>query len=192
MDFYNIPGNRPDKLINTPDYFIKDQNVAMLPQWLNRMITDLDTQSASGLNWDVVQYPSFAEAPNTGSQVDWHQFVISKTSKHKEQAFQVIDLASSEGVQMIASRKGRITVMNNQDIYKQFASELSFAKGKNMQSVFKGKPAERALMHEYYSLVSKQIETAFNNVFSGKEDINTALREAEEKANADIAAVKKK
>jgi multiple sugar transport system substrate-binding protein len=192
MDFYNIPGNRPDKLINATQYFIKDQNVAMFPHWLNRVITDLEAQGDNGLNWDVVQYPSFPEAPNMGSQVDWHQFVISKTSKYKEQAFQVINLATSDEVQKIASKKGRITVVDNQDIYKQFASELPLAKGKNMQSVFKGIPAERALMHEYYPLVSKQIEAAFQNVFDGKTDINTALREATDKANADIAAAKVK
>jgi multiple sugar transport system substrate-binding protein len=192
MNFYNVPGNKPDKLDKKTTKFLQDQNVAMLPQWLNRMITDLENAKPSGFDWDVIQLPSFENDPNTGSQVDWHQLVISKTSEHKEQAFQVLEVAVSEEVQLSASKAGRIPVVHDTAIIQPFASELSIAKGKNMQSAFKGNPAKRAQMHKYSPIVDKEIEAAFKDVFDGNADIATALRQTEDRANAAIAAEKQK
>jgi multiple sugar transport system substrate-binding protein len=77
MSFYQIPGNKPDSLIKPIDTFEKDKKIAMIPYWYNEMISSLEN---TGLDWDVVQLPDFKEAPGMGSQVDWHQLIISKQS----------------------------------------------------------------------------------------------------------------
>jgi multiple sugar transport system substrate-binding protein len=87
---------------------------------------------------------------------------------------------------MKAAALGRIPVLNSSDVQKQIASKLPWTKGKNLSSLFKSKPAERAMMHTYDPLVLNEIREAFNEVFSGNTDINTALRTAEERANANI------
>jgi stress response protein SCP2 len=43
----------------------------------------------NGLNWDVVQYPSYKEKPNTYGYVDAHLMMLTKQSKYKDQAMQV-------------------------------------------------------------------------------------------------------
>jgi multiple sugar transport system substrate-binding protein len=185
MDFYNIPNNRPSKLADPTNDFVKNQVLAMYPIYVTTMMAQLP--SAPNLNFDIAQYPSYRDKPNVSYQVDYHTLVISKSSKHQEQAMQVIEAMTSEDNQKIVSRIGRNSVLNSKDIEKEFGVESPILKGKHVESIFKSKSAPGPALNKYDSLVSAQVSKAFGDVFNGTSDINTALSKAEELANQAIA-----
>ncbi|CAG7645686.1 ABC transporter substrate-binding protein [Paenibacillus allorhizosphaerae] len=190
MKVYNIPGNKPAKLVDNQlnSVFTKDMTLAMIPSF--NILSSFKDATAKGLNWDVVQAPSHKDAPNKYYQVDSHILVVSKTSKYKEQAMQVIMAATAEDTQIALSRAGRMAAINSPEVKKQFAADLPYTQGKNMQGIFKSQPSAFTLQHKYNGLVRAPIKNAFQDVFDGKTDINTALRTAEEKANAAVQQAK--
>jgi multiple sugar transport system substrate-binding protein len=186
MDIYGIPNNRPEKLADPlANDFLKNQVVAMLPEYNTRMNSQLPALSA--MNWDIAQFPSYPDYPNVGIQVDYHQFVVSKTSKYPDQAMQAISVFISDQVQLDASRIGRIPASTKVQAEKEYGSEVPEYKGKNIAAMFKSKNAPFPKSSPYDTLVRNEIVNAFKTVFDGT-DINTALRVAEDKANQAITA----
>jgi hypothetical protein len=55
---------------------------------------------------------------------------------------------------------------------------------------FKHQPAPFANISKYDGLVNKEFITSFDEIMSGTKDINSALREAEERANKAISDAK--
>jgi multiple sugar transport system substrate-binding protein len=191
MSVYEIPGNKPDAVGNTKTPFLNG-NLAMAPTFLNGIIGNLKKASDDGMNWDVVQTPSFKEAPNVAYRLDIHQLLLSNKSEHKEQAFQVIEVATSDEAQMLLSKSGHVTSLVNSEIKQQFAANLSYMKGKNLQGIFKSNPAKLPAISQYDGIVSEEIRLAFLDVFTGTTDINTALRKAKEVADQKIEEQKLK
>jgi len=186
---YDIVDNRPLKLnASNVQLFVKDKTLAMAPYWTGGMIGNL--AQAKDLDWDVVQVPSFAEAPNKYYQVDYHQFVVSKTTKHIDDVMDVLKVTVSDEVQAKAARMGKETVLTNQSIIDQFAQDLDFVKGKNLKGIFKSQPSNMIYQSKYNGAVSGAINAAFNEVFEGKTDINSALKKAKEEADKKIEELK--
>jgi multiple sugar transport system substrate-binding protein len=189
MDIYDIPGNRPAKFPGTPilDAFLKDQDLAMATNFSNAMIGNLAQAKSLNLEWDLVQPPSFKEKPNVRFQSDIQPFFITKTSKYKDQAFQVIDFLSSKEIQLIATKMGKPPVLADKSLRTQFAADIPYVQGKNVQALFKSTPAKIPPYSKYNDIVLNSINAAFQDVYSGKADINSALRQAEAAANEKIS-----
>jgi multiple sugar transport system substrate-binding protein len=188
MNVYNIPGNKPAKLASNTGEFVKG-NIAMIPQFYNTIL-DQAVAGKIPFNWDIAQYPDFPEAKGLTYQVDYHQFVVSSISKHPEDAFRVIEVATAPEVQLAAAKLGKIPAQSDPALFKPFGSEVPALKGKNIQGMFKSKDAAMIQPYLYNDSVINEIQASFNGIFNGTTDINTALRTAEEKANAAVAALK--
>jgi multiple sugar transport system substrate-binding protein len=188
---FEIPGNKPKVYAGGINRFTGDQNTAMFTFWVGNMIAKFSEMESKGLsmNWDVAQLPSFPESKDKNMQTEFHQFFLTSTGKHKDQAFQVMQVLTSDEVQMLASRLGRVTVLKNPEIDKVYAADLPWVKGKNLQGIFKSKPAKLVSNNDRYSRwVLDELSNAFTQLYNGKiPDINTALRQAEETANKRIA-----
>jgi multiple sugar transport system substrate-binding protein len=191
-DVYNIPNNMPVKaeFSKARGDFINKKNVAMITDWVNGISGALEEayKGNQGVNWDVVSYPSFKDKPNTGRNVDIQSLLISSTTKHKDAAFAVIDLLTSEAAQINVTRTGRLAAMNAPEIEKQYAADLNTFKGKNIAGIFKSKPAALAPPSDYDQLVYKFLTTATTRVGLNKEDVNTVLREVEADADKAVQA----
>lgn len=188
MNGYNVPGNKRTPLADALSIFVKNQTLAMYPTLLNRISAQLET--AKDLNWDVAQLPSFKELPNITPVSDYTQFAISKTTKYPSQAIQALGTLISDEVQLAVSRSGKLPVSKKPDITQQFAADSALFKGKHIQSIFKGKAARMTPPHKFDAVVQTALSNAFNKVYAGEMDINSALRWAEETANAEIATKK--
>lgn len=187
MDIYSIPGNRPAQIPpGLVNQFLKDRVLAMAPTFSAAMLAGLADAASTGLDWDIVQQPSYKEVPNTSFELDVHQLFISATSKHKDQAFEVINFLASDEIQLTATKAGKLTSLNDPEIRKQYAANLPYVQGKNIQGILKSNPARLPVDTEYNGIVNAAIDQAFRDVFKGNVDINTALRQAEEKANQNI------
>jgi len=158
----------------------------MAPTFTNGIFAALEGAQNSNLDWDVAQPPSFKEAPNTTFTLDVHQISISSSTKYPDQAFQVLQVLTSEEVQTLATRMGKLTALKNADIQKLYTADVPYAKGKNMASVLKSNPSKNSPYSRYNNIVTNAVDQGFRDVFAGKADINTALRQAEEKANKAI------
>jgi multiple sugar transport system substrate-binding protein len=189
-DINSIPGN--EKLTN--ETFYKEQRLAMLQQSFSIMVGLLEgvRKSGSPLNWDIAAMPQSSDAPGVSGFYKPYYFVISKSSKHKEAAFDAVaHLMNSKDVQLNLSKNGKMTILNDTEINKQFGNAIEGLTGKNVEAVFKHKSADLAYSNEFDKLASPQLNTAGTNVITGKSDMNSALRAAEEAANKSIAEKKK-
>lgn len=161
--------------------FIKEKNVAMLAS------TNLMAQigsAASGINWDIAQYPSYKEKPNISGKLDTHNLAISKTSKHKEEAIKVLEVVTSDEVQLLSARKtARMSPLKNPEMQKQFGAEVPYLQGKNIQAIFKSTVSPGPIYSPFEVDGKKIAQAKVRELLAGNVDINTALRQADEEIN---------
>jgi multiple sugar transport system substrate-binding protein len=183
---YSIPGNEKYRWVPAAfTQFIQEKTLAMYPG-LNHLP---NFKGVTDVNWDIVQYPQFKDKPNTGMQVDEWVLHITKPSKYKDQAFQVIAAILSEENQLEMSRNARFPILNDKKIQEEFGKNVDYLQGKNLQAIFKTKPAAPVPPSKFGSEGSRLSQEAFQKYMSG-EDVNSVLREAEEKLNLYIEANK--
>jgi multiple sugar transport system substrate-binding protein len=189
----DIPGN--DLTIvtaaKTNDRFIKDKNVAMFasPNFASFIS---GASLVPDLNWDMVQYPSFAEKPNTRGMVKVDPMLaIPVTSRYKDDAMKVIDLVTSDDVQLSIAKSGGVPVLTNPELKKEFGADIPSMKGKNIASAFKGHPSKYVEGTEYTDKAQGLMTKKWPEVQKGK-DVNTFARELEEAINQQIDATKGK
>lgn len=139
------------------------------------------------LNWDIVTYPINPAVPGVGQRVDSINMVVTAQSKVKDAAFRVIEVILSEEVQTILSRNGKMSVLKNQNIQDQFGQSNTDLQKKNVVALTKPKLAVvQPFKFPFASNPATLINNTFNSVIYDQKDINTALREAEEKVNTEI------
>lgn len=143
------------------------------------------------VDWDVVTYPQNPKAPGVAQRVTDFDLFLTATSANKEAAFQVITVALSDEVQSDISRNGRMSSLKSADIQNQFGKGIPQFQSKNVLAFTKPK---LAAMPEYkYNITLDQIvNEAFLSVLYDGKDINTALRDGEEKMNQAIQAALQK
>jgi multiple sugar transport system substrate-binding protein len=170
------------------DLFFKEQRMAMYPNWVAAMITFFTRAGTKdSFKWDVMAHPSYPDRPGLGKEVDFAIAVVNKSSKYREAAYQVLLSLLSENVQTKQSKAGRLSVLKNEDIRKVYGSDSDIYKGKNLQSIFKVTPSPLPDASKYDPKINALlIGEIVKSVTVGGTDINTALRNAEDKANKEI------
>lgn len=181
---YDIPGNYTKTGVR--DAFSKDRNAAMIittSSWLLR-------NPIPDLNWDYVVMPTFENRlikDKLGAMM-----TITATSKNKDAAFNVISLYFSDDIQTKISRTASLVSGSNvPEIVKQYGADAPGAAGKNLKVDFTGN-ASIKVVEQYDNVANPIVKAAFDDIATGKQDINTALRQAEEKVNQKLAEEKAK
>ncbi|MBD2865979.1 ABC transporter substrate-binding protein [Paenibacillus oceani] len=192
QEIYSIPNNEPANFndVNSGGHnrFMKDRNVAMYAGV--NLAPLLKEPTETGLNWDVVQFPSTADKPNVYSTVDAHVIGMTSTTKHKEDAARVIELFTSNEVQKIAVRQiANFSPLSDSVFQEQFGADVHYLKGKNFSGVFRSVNAETPAFSVYNVDAERIIRTHYRNFLRGDYDVNTALRTAEEEVNQRIEAL---
>lgn len=135
-----------------------------------------------GLNWDVVTYPINPKAPGVGQRVDAAILSITAQSIHKDEAFQVIATVLSKEVQTAMSKSALMSVLKDKDVQQQFGKDTPELANKNVVAFTKLK---LAILQPFGHLpVGTAVGIPINahiDVLKGEKDINTALREADDK-----------
>lgn len=192
-ELYRIPGNEKAAAQLTTsgalNLFNKDRVAAMYSPII---ANDLSlTYTFESLNFDYTHFPSMPDAPGN-VQTYPNIYAVSSTSQHKDDAFDVIAFMTSNEVQLAMSKRGTFSALNNKDILAAFAQEApDFIKKKNL-SVFTepNKYTTPTNISEYTSTANTELNTALTEVITTGKDVNTALREAAEKANQKIEQAK--
>jgi multiple sugar transport system substrate-binding protein len=172
-----------------PAVFIGDKRIGMYTDWLNKMLQPLieaDTKGAAP-NWDIVTIPNFPENKGKGRDLSVQYLFISQQSKYKDQAMQAILALTSVETQTALSRDGRMPVLKDPAISKQFGADVPALKGKHMENLFLLPPSADLSHSLYDNEVRAIIRKVSERVGVKKDDINTALREAQAEADKTIA-----
>jgi len=182
-----IPGVVPDDEERGSNEFLDEQTVAMVPLYdIHIWLSDIEAET--GLSWDMVSYPVFEDEEEQGIVTNASGLTISRTSEHKEEAFEVLEYLLSKESQMMRSKAGSATVLKDTEVQEAFSTEVEGLEDKNMQAVFYldelSGPEERSEYEE-----DGEIIDGLEFVRSGQ-DINTYLREISEEANAAIEDAK--
>ncbi|RKN83771.1 ABC transporter substrate-binding protein [Paenibacillus ginsengarvi] len=186
-EIYKIPGNEKYAWKTAGiNAFTKDRTLAMLADV--NIITTARLGELTDLNWDFAAYPTFPEAPGKGMGADLHIMVPTSTSKYPDEAFRVISAVISDEVQLDMAKQGRSSILKDDKYKTAFGQDLPFLKGKNIAAAFKTTTADpyRPSLHDTAAMTVIQAE--LRNMFQKGKDVNSALRDAEEKINSDIAA----
>ncbi len=180
--FYEIPG-----YVQGENYLptaFANGTVAMLPNWIaattNTVSQDLP------FDWDIIAFPVYKENPTIGAQVDFHMLTVSKATEHKDAAYRVIEVMISEEVQERISRNRRITPLKDHAIKMTYAQDSKVYEGKNLQSIFKVEPAVLPDYSRWASTIRDDLNNVARDIALNNMDVNTALREAEQRANQKI------
>jgi multiple sugar transport system substrate-binding protein len=188
--FYAIPGASDNgKTPAALKTFMEDRTLAMNAEWISNAIGPLTELEKNGqpVNWGMTTYPSFKGRPGIGRAVDFHLMTVSKTSKHKQLVFEILNALAGEEVQTTITKNGRLTVLNNDAIKNQFGGELAVMKGKDLTAALKSKPARMVTPTDYDVISSTLLAQGLSSMLANKKDLNTALRDAQEAADKKIA-----
>lgn len=181
MRFYQIPNNEIRPTLAEEGALFQKGNVGIHADIFSPYL-DLSMLK----NWDMVSIPIIDGAPKKIGIFPPGYLMITKQSKHKDEAFKVIMEMLSDEVQMKDSRNGFLPTVANKGMMDVLGQDSAAYKGKNMKAV------------GYYELAPLRptrakgmtvIETntadalmrdAFLNSALGKDDVNTALRKADD------------
>jgi multiple sugar transport system substrate-binding protein len=184
---YEIPGFiGPNNLFRyTPKDFITNHTVAMYVDWYNKMMTQIIPADESKVspNWDIVTVPNFPEYAQVGRHESVQFLAVTKQTKYKEQALQAILATTSQEAQLMQSRNGRLSILNDPEVQKQFGKDVKGYEGKHMENLFLFKAATSRPSSLYDDEIRAIIRNIAKEISVGKKDVNTALREAQELAD---------
>lgn len=184
---YQIPGTvEPMKKYTYGiDYFLKDQKTAMFPYWHSAITARLPQLKETGknFNWDLVSFPSFDEKPGYGREIDFHLAMVTPNSKNKKVAYAVLKTLISDEAQKAMNKGTRITVLKDPSLKKEVSVDTKLYDGKNLQNIFSVKPAPAPKATKYDVKLYPFLNEAAKTMAFEKQDMNTVLRVAEEKAN---------
>lgn len=174
---YSIPGNEYGASPGAIDRFLKSKDLAMIATvnlFLRfREITDLE--------WDVAQFPSYRERPNTYGMYDLHIAIPMSMSKHPEDQMRIFEVLFSDEIQTVMVKKsGKVSVLKDSKYNAMFGQDLPELTGKNIAGVFKSKPAQAPEFSMYWSASAGLLTSEYASYLRGEKDVNTALRDAEE------------
>jgi multiple sugar transport system substrate-binding protein len=191
VNIYKISGNEPASTDSTTLFF-KDQTLAMNVTYGGFPPT---SDAAALKTWervDIVTMPAFKEAPGVGNQYSGASMSVSKASKFKDQALLMIAAATSDEAEKAGAQIVRYPTIKNKAVLDDFGKGTPLLTSKNMQSLQKMKVAPTLMSTEYDDLAQAIMRPMFDDIASGKVDVVTALRNAEEAINKKIAEEKAK
>lgn len=183
-----IPGNERGSPV--ADFYDK-RTLAMVGAY--NLVPTLKQDKYKTLRWDVAGYPSFKEKPNIAPPVDLHQFTISSSTKYPEDAMLVIDMMTSEEVQLISARRtGRASPLASKRVEQELGAEMELIKGKKVTAFFETQPAPNVMMQNEDLAVQKSIDKFYKEYSSGAIDVNVLQQKIVEDANQAISALQNK
>jgi multiple sugar transport system substrate-binding protein len=192
---YTIEGNLPGdaNLGNLDDNFVKDKNVALLPTYGSDITRLANPNQNNGLNWDMVTYPSFPESKGMSAEADANLLVVSSTSKHQDDAFQVVKYMSTDPTQQLdlARRAGTLPVIQSKQTQEVFGEAFPLMKTKNTKAVFSVKLRNNHPFNKYENVVRRTVDQTFTKWLTTNDDRNSVLRTIEEQANKAVEAAAK-
>lgn len=185
--FYDIPANQFD----TVETFASKPSIAMAVATVSDHLVKFYEENKN-LNFDIASVPSLSDAPNTKYQPNVYSMYITKQSKKKDLAFQVMDALLSEEHQIELAKEGVIGPLQTDAVKAAFGKNLPQMQGKHVESIFNSKnampPAARNQGLVWYDVPVQGVFQPL--IFKESKDSVTALRMVQEQATKAIETAK--
>jgi multiple sugar transport system substrate-binding protein len=168
--------------------FTQKRNVAM---WAGNAVYPqlIDMQKAgTGFNWDIVSLPTFKQAPGAGTSYFGAAWAISALNGKQDLAAHIITLMTSKEVQIEGGSLIRYPTLKDPEVKNSLGKGEAFLEVKNMKALYINKIPEAQTPTKYDSMASGVVVRKAGEVLRGLKDSNTALREAAEEIEKQIAA----
>lgn len=178
--FFEIPGNTYST--NASKNFYEDGNTAMFVG-----LSGGSYNTASAVNWDIAALPTFKEKPGVGPGAYIAYYYLTKTSKNRDQAFLTLREIVDPDYRDERALLGYVSPYQSKVPREKLGTGDPKLAGKKIYNVVPEKFADPYPMSKYHNTVAGTLNSAFTEVATGKKDVNTALREAQEKADQLIA-----
>lgn len=192
---YEVPGyigaDGRYQYADDDDIFFNEQNIAMVAYNLAHLLGPLEELRAQGteLNWDFAPFPNFEENLGSGKGANVHSIIVTKTSKHKDIAFQVLANLLTDESQLALSKIGRVPTVEGQQFEEVFGQDILVLQDKKIENIFKAPPREIVRPHKFESKVRKFLTEAEQRVAVEGQDVNTALRIAQEAIEKELVTL---
>lgn len=190
--FYQLPGMEELSSLDPAqmwDLFHKEKTAAMAvyPVQLTEYWMEWE------LDYDVGVFPIYPERPGLAPQPSGSFMTIASISEQPDQAYEVFEYLITD-FQHLRSKRGFETPLLDSEVNNAFALEAPHFEGKNTKNY----------VHEELELAPVRTMTPYDNIAASAlhkqivrllnhevSDLSEALREANEAANLEIAALKK-
>lgn len=176
---------------NDDDIFYNEQNLAMVAYNIAHLLGPLEELRQQGidLNWDFAPFPNFEENLGTGKAANIHSMIVTKSSKHKDIAFQVIANVLSDESQTALAKIGRVPTVEGKQFEEVYGHDVPVLEGKTVENIFKAPPRNVIKPHKFESKVRKFLEEAERSIAVDGQDVNTALRVAQESIEKELVTL---
>lgn len=180
-------GIRRLKALPSLDQFAKEQSLAMLV-YLNTLPISVEEQ-LKGMNWDILPLPSFQGYAGIGSQSYPVYFGLTKQTKHKDAAMEVLAHMISEPYQQNLAGRGLLPIRLSESVKSRIGQDTPF-RDKNYAAFLKYPFAPISpKAANYDSVVVRAYRDIVLPLALGETDMNTAFRTASEQAGKSISEV---
>lgn len=184
-DIYGVPGNFPEgaKHGDGRKAFLETKTLAMYPHIV--MVTDTDFVQAAqaGFKLGIATYPVFKDKPGVGTGLFGGGLAVNKLSKQQDLAFKVAVYYSSDEVQKALSKMGFVTPLVSQDVRKTLFEGNPLAAGLDLNAIYGTRAADPYERTDWDQKAFDIVNASMQNFFTGKTDINSTMREVDEKIN---------
>lgn len=133
------------------------------------------------INWDMTALPSFSSAPRTGSPMNSTIWGLTKQTRDKDAAMEVIRYLVSDENLLPLAKKGYLVPKITEPFVQNFAKEAK-PKGKNWNAVVYNKYAAFAQANKSNTEIQNIHVKYIEAMIKGQYDMNTAMRMAGEEA----------
>jgi multiple sugar transport system substrate-binding protein len=183
-EIMTIPGNAGG---NAKNLFETTQTLAMYPGYLAKL-NELEAlfKKNKGINYDIATYPYFKNSVSTSAEIDVQSMMITQSSKHKEEAYWVIETVMTPEIQLAATRRARLSALNDPSMKTEFGTDYKSLKGKNVYGMFKSTPSIGPKHTPYDNIVNSKLNTVANQLVKGIVDVDGALLQLQTDINSAI------
>ncbi|MDF2722384.1 MAG: hypothetical protein K0Q59_2059 [Paenibacillus sp.] len=184
--FYKINGNElPDNKYSLGalrNFFMKDQTAAMLLDTGGNVSSTANAMT----NWDLTTFPEYADKRGVGYASYPEYALLTKLSKNQDAAFRVLEYVTSVEYQSFQASTFATapSIKNVDEVMKSFGSQIKGASGKNFKAMIPKKYADIQGLTPYFNIGNSEMVAALGEYSST--DINTAIRNAAERANKKV------
>lgn len=189
--FHTIPGN--ELVANATAAMQTEKRLAMFATQFSSATMTAYTQA--NLNWGIASLPELPDYPGVGTGAIVPLFYVANGAPNRDWAFKVASFFSTNEYQIeSAAVNGVFPGMKSREAMANYAKDIPTipADKKVLEAFPKTIAKPYPISPLFDALVAKELAAAFNAVAKGETDVNTALREADDRANIAIEAAKKK
>lgn len=130
-EYASIPGNAPSGEWGTA---FEEGNVAMDINWARTYNVE---EGIEGVNFGFAPFPTWDANPGIGVEPNVTAWMITNTSEHKEEAFEVISYLTSAEARVPEIRTGSVPALADPEIKEQFMADIEHSEDYNLGALEK-------------------------------------------------------